>query len=193
VAEASTEHPRARRAAGVIVTVLVALAGGIGLLLFFVARDDAPVNSNGDEAGEVRGPGQAFPDQGARHVPPGQRGEARYNSDPPTSGPHVAQAVRGDAIALTDDQVLHALELGNVVLAYGSAAPPPALRRLALETSGPFDPALVQAGQAVLLDRRPGTAGAIALAWRHLLRTSSPADPKLRRFVEFWLGRGARQ
>jgi Protein of unknown function (DUF3105) len=193
VPETPTEHPRARRAVGVIVTVLVALAGGIGLLLFFVARDDAPVDSNGDETAEVRGPGQAFPDQGARHVPPGQRGDFEYNSDPPTSGPHVAQAVRRDAVVLTDDQVVHALELGNVVLAFGSADPPPALRRLALDISGPFDPALVQAGQAVLLDRRPGTNGVIALAWRHLLRTRSPTDPELRRFAEFWLGRGAGQ
>jgi Protein of unknown function (DUF3105) len=193
VAEAPTEHPRARRAVGVIITIVVALAGGIGLLLFFVARDDAPVDSAGNGAADVRGPGQTFPDQGARHVPPAQRGDARYNSDPPTSGPHVAEAVRRDAIVLTDDQVLHALELGNVVLAYGSAAPPPALRSLAREISGPFDPALVQAGQAVILDRRPGTNGVVALAWRHLLRTRSPSDPELRRFAEFWLGRGAGQ
>jgi hypothetical protein len=58
-------------------------------------------------------------------------------------------------------------------------------------SGGPFDPALVQAGQSVILARRPGTQGVVALAWRHLLRAPSGSDPELARFAEFWLGRGA--
>jgi hypothetical protein len=185
------EHRRARRAAGVGATAVVAIAGGIGLLLFFVARDDARVDK-GAKPEEVKGPGQAFPDLGAKHVPPAQRGQAGYNSDPPTSGPHVLEPVRRDEIVLTTDQVLHALQLGNVVLEYGSGAPPPGLKALAEEVSGgPFEPALVQAGQLVILARRPGTNGVVALAWRHLLRAPAADDPELRRFAEFWLGRGA--
>jgi hypothetical protein len=180
------DHRRARRLVGAAVTVAVALAGGIALLVFFAARDTAPV-----ERSEQAGPGQEFPDLGARHVAPAQRGRARYNSDPPTSGPHVAEPIRRDAIVLTDDQVLHALETGNVVLAYGTGQPPPGLRALADDAAGgAFDPALVQAGQAVVLARRPGTSGIVALAWRHLLRARSASDPELRRFVEYWLGRG---
>ena len=187
----AAEHRRARRVGGAIVTALVALAGGIGLLLFFVARDDAPVDKQ-DRSAEVKGPGQAFPDQGAKHVPPSQRGQVRYDSDPPTSGPHVSEAIRRDGIVLTDDQILHALELGNVVLVYGSAKPPAGLAALAQDVSGgPFDPALVSAGQSVILARRPGTRGVVAVAWRHLLRAPSPSDPQLRQFAEFWLGRGA--
>jgi Protein of unknown function (DUF3105) len=183
---AAPEPPRARRSAGVVATVLVALAGGVGLLLFFASRDEGEV-----DRAQPAGAGQAFPDLGVRHLPPGERGSARYNSDPPTSGPHVAEPVRRDGIVLTDDQVLHALETGNVVLAYGTGSPPPGLRALAEATSGgPFDPALVQAGQAVILARRPGTRGVVALAWRHLLRADTAADPELRRFVEHWLGRG---
>jgi hypothetical protein len=185
-----TEHRRARRAVGVVATAVVAVAGGIGLLLFFVARDDAPVDRS-DRQTEVKGPGQAFPDLGAEHVAPSRRGQARYNSDPPTSGPHVPEAIRRDEIVLTTDQILHALELGNVVLVYGSGAPPPGLKALAEEVSGgPFEPALVQAGQSVILARRPGTKGIAALAWRHLLRASAADDPEVRRFAEFWLGQG---
>jgi hypothetical protein len=187
----AAEHRRARRAVGVIATAVVAVAGGIGLLLFFVARDSAPVDKGADQAA-VRGPGQAFPDLGARHVTPAQRGQAHYNSDPPTSGPHVAEAIRRDEIVLTTDQVLHALELGNVVLEYGSGTPPPGLKALAEKVSGgPFDPALVQAGQSVILARRPATKEVVALAWRHLLRAPAADDPELLKFADFWLGRGA--
>jgi hypothetical protein len=182
----AADHRRARRLVGAALTIAVALAGGIALLVFFAARDTAPV-----ERSEPAGPGQAFPDLGARHVPPSERGRAQYNSNPPTSGSHVAEPVRRDASVLTDDQILHALETGNVLLVYGGAQPPPGLRALADEASGgPFDPALAQAGQAVVLARRPGTGGIVALAWRHLLRARSASDPALARFVEYWLGRG---
>jgi hypothetical protein len=32
----------------------------------------------------------------------------------------------------------------------------------------------------------------IALAWRRRLRTADPADPRLRDFVDAWLGQGPR-
>jgi Protein of unknown function (DUF3105) len=188
-----TEHHRARRAAGVIATAVVAVAGGIALLLFFVARDDAPVDKNADkQPGEVQGPGQSFADLGAQHVSAAQSAKEKYNSDPPTSGPHAPVAVRKDKAALTDDQILHALELGNVVLVYGSPSAPAGLSAVAEKASGgPFDPALVGAGQAVILARRKGTGGIVGLAWDHTYRASNAADPELMKFSEFWLGRGA--
>ena len=186
------EHPRARRAAGAIATVVVALAGGIALLLFFVARDDAPVDKGSEQAADVKGPGQAFPDQGAEHVSPAQARAADYNSDPPTSGPHVPESISRDQTRLGNDQILHALETGNVVLVYGAKKPSRRLQALAEEASGgPFDPALADAGQSVILARKAGTDGVIALAWRHRLRVPNSRDPELLRFVEFWLGRGA--
>lgn len=179
----ATGHTGLRRAVGILVTVLVAAAGVIGVLLFFAARDQAPVS-------KLEGPGQAFADQGARHLRPGEATGFHYNSDPPTSGPHAVAPVRRAASVLSNDQILSALESGNVIITYGGARPPAPLASLAQEESGPFDSSLAGAGQAVILARRPGTAGVTALAWRHLYRTPAVADPELRRFVEFWLGRG---
>jgi hypothetical protein len=88
---------------------------------------------------------------------------------------------------------LHALEQGNVVLVYGGASAPPALRALQEELAGPYDKALVEAGQLVLLDREPGATGVVALAWRRMLRAPTAQDPQLRAFVEAHLGRGAAQ
>jgi Protein of unknown function (DUF3105) len=173
-----------RRVGGVLLALVLALAAIAALIAFLVGRD----SSTFDAAG---GPGRAFPDQGAASLRAGAP-RPRYNSDPPTSGPHARAPVRRDAVALSDDQRLGALAAGNVVLLYSDPGLERPLRRLAEEVAGPFDPALVRAGQAVVLERarRPRAAGVVAVAWRHLLEARSPSDPALREFVEFWLGRG---
>ena len=43
----------------------------------------------------------------------------------------------------------------------------------------------------MILARRLGTSGLVALAWTHLLRVGSASDPQLGQFVSLWLGRGA--
>ena len=77
------------------------------------------------------------------------------------------------------------------MIAYDADDPPPALVQLQEDTAGPFDAELAAAGQAVILARRPGVGGVVALAWRRKLATDAPADPKLHEFVEAYLGQGA--
>jgi hypothetical protein len=182
-----SEHRRLSRAALTAATVVIALAAVIGLVSFLNGRDSSGVSST------PSGSGQAFANQGAQHLRPGQRPSAPYNSSPPTSGAHVPSPVTRDDARVTDDQLLSALEAGNVVLAYGTPTAPPGLQALATDVAGaPFDPSLARAGQAVILARRPGTPGVVAVAWRHLLRAASPRDPGLKAFVDDWLGVGAR-
>ncbi|MFL5924207.1 MAG: DUF3105 domain-containing protein, partial [Gaiellaceae bacterium] len=89
-----------------------------------------------------------------------------------------------------DDELLHALELGDVVIVYPQRTPPAALRRLQDELAGPFDRDLAAAGQAVILNRDPSVEQVTGLAWRHRLRAATPGDPRLREFADFWLGKG---
>ena len=143
--------------------------------------------ANRDSSGVTKasGPGVLQPDRGSAHVD-GPRTPASPPDEPPTSGPHRPEPVTRDQVPLSDDQLLEALHLGNVVFAYdGSAA---ALKKIQDEVSGPFDPELAAAGQAVILDRRPGVKGTIALAWRRELRSDDPAQ--LREFADAWLGQG---
>jgi hypothetical protein len=169
----------------ILLAGLVLGAGGVvGLELLLAARDKSGVSAD-------QGPGRAYADQGDRHLRPGERPGVAYDSNPPTSGPHVHEAVTRDATTLSDDALLSALEAGNVVLAYGTPRPPAALRSLQASAAGPFDPELVDAGQAVLLARRPGLHGFVALAWRHAQATASPDDPALRAFADYWLGRAS--
>ncbi len=176
-----------------IAIVLASLLLSIGLIAllsgFFAARDQAGVSSGGASGG-ANGPGLQFRDLGHAHLLAGQP-HPRYDSDPPTSGPPVPEAVARNRAMLNDNQLLTALELGDIVIVYGTATPPRGLDALARSVAGPFSPSLATAGQAVILARRPGTNGVIGLAWTRMLRVPSAADPLLREFAQMWLGRGA--
>jgi hypothetical protein len=162
-------HRRLRRIGLALLTLVVALGGFVLILLFFEGRDDSQVPNT---ASGAAAPGQVVADQ--RHA-------------------QTPAPIRSDRAGtrLSEDQTLHALELGDVVLLYGTRAPPAALRALQQSVSGPFDPVLAANGAAVILGYRPGTNGVTALAWRRVLRTPSASDPGLKTFADYWLGRGA--
>jgi hypothetical protein len=164
-------------------TVIVALAACVGLITVLTSRDSSQVN-------EIAGPGTSEPDHGSGRVNRGPATPASPADRPPTSGKHREAHVLKDQTELSDDQILDALQSGNVIITYEEAKPPAALVALQRDVQGgPFDAFLSGAGQAVILARRPG-AGVQALAWRRRLIASGPDDPKLREFADAWLGQG---
>lgn len=79
---------------------------------------------------------------------------------------------------------------GNVVLLYSDERLTSGLRGLAARTAGAPSDALEAAGQAVLLDRRPNlTVPVTAVTATRMLEATSPDEPQLEAFVEYWLGR----
>jgi hypothetical protein len=168
----------------VLVTALV-LAGALIVVLsgYFSSHDSGAVSVGADV-------GTSFPSLGDGKLAPGQS-RPRYNSNPPTSGAHIPVTVRRDRVTLSVDELLSALAAGDVVIDYGGPRPPAGLQTLANRLAGRFSPALATAGQAVLLARRPGTVGLIALAWTRAVTVSGPNAPLLRAFVQTWLGAGA--
>jgi hypothetical protein len=157
-----------RRLGVVAAGVFIAVVGLVALALAFGARDDPEV------AAPQAGPGELQPAEGGEW---------------PTSGEHAEELVTRDRRRLTDDQILTALELGNVVILYDAPDPGTHLLRLQEEVAGPFDAEIAAAGQAVILARRAGAGPATALAWRRVLQTPDSGDPALRDFAEAWLGR----
>jgi len=151
-----------------VIGAVLALAGIAAVGLLASSRDDSNV------AAAPEGPGQVQPE----------------GADPPASGPHGDAPVTRDRRPITDDQLVGALERGNVVILYDAAKPPPALVKLQDDVAGPFDAELAAAGQAVILARRAGGGPATALAYKRILRADDPSDPALQDFAEFWLGRG---
>ena len=157
-----------RRLLLVVAGVAVAAGALIGLVLVLSARDDSQL------AGAPQGPGQVQPE----------------GADPPARGSHTDALVTRDRRPVSDDQLLTALSLGDIVILYEGSTPPAPLVRLQEEVAGPFDAELAAAGQAVILAPRDGAGPATALAWKRILRADDPADPALGEFAEFWLGRG---
>jgi len=161
-----------RRLGIVAAGVIVAVGGLIVLAILFNSRDDAGL------ATAPAGPGELQPEDGGEW---------------PTSGEHERELVTRDRRRLTDDQILTALEAGNVVILYDAPDPGANLLRVQEEVAGPFDAELAAAGQAVILARRDGAGPATALAWRRVLQAPDSSDPELREFAEAWLGRALRK
>ena len=169
----------------IVVASLVLSVGLIALLSgFFAGRDQAGVS------GAANGPGQAYQDLGHAVLKPGQSRPA-YSSNPPTSGAHIPRAVVRDGAPLSDDQLLQALQVGDIVIFYGTRRPPPALTQYVNSAAPPFTPSLAATGNAVIVAPRAGTVGLVAAAWDHLATVKTASDPLLGQFVSFWLGRGA--
>ena len=85
-----------------------------------------------------------------------------------------------------------AVEAGNVVLLFSDERQTTGLRELALQTGGEASPALVSAGQAVIVRRQPGLrVPVVALSSDRRLDANGAEDPQLQAFVEYWLGRSA--
>jgi hypothetical protein len=164
-------RPPHRRLRGIgvgLLTLVVAVGGFVLVLLFFEGRDESQVP---DGASARRGPGQVVAHQRRAQAP------APIRSD-------------RDGTRLSEDQLLRALELGDVVLLYGTSTAPPELRALQEQLTGRFDPVLAANGAAVILAYKPGIDGVTALAWRRILRARSAADPAIEAFADYWLGRG---
>jgi hypothetical protein len=160
----------------IVAGAIVVLAGLYGVMKLVNARDSAGVSAD-----QTAGPGTYEAVATASPAPGGP---------PPTSGPHAPRNVTREGV-LGPDELLTALEQGNVVVLYPRGRRPPApLVALQEAVSGPFDPELAAAGQMVVLGRWPGLDRVVALAYRRRLEATGPDDPALRPFAEAWLGKG---
>ena len=177
--------PRILEGAAIAIATLAVAFLAIALLSGFFTGQDQPGFTGADT-----GPGIAFRDLGHAHLQLGQP-HPPYNSHPPTSGAHMPDIPTSNGAELTNDQLLEVLELGDVVIMYGSPTPPSGLQTLARQVAPPFNPALVATGDQLIFAHRPGTNGLVGLAWAHMIHTTSPADPMLKVFARYWIGRGA--
>jgi hypothetical protein len=171
-----------------IAIVVVSLGVAIGVIALFSGglaggRDDPGITVHQGPA-----PGRAFRDLGDRDLRPGAP-HPSYDSQPPTSGAHVAIAVTRNGVTISDDQLLQALALGDVVFMYSTPAPPRGLQAVADDVAPHFSADLAAHGQTVILARRAGLRTITALAWTHMLRSNDAGV--LRSFAQYWLGRGA--
>ena len=72
------------------------------------------------KAATVVPPGVAMADQGREHVSPQAVASFQYNSNPPTSGPHLATWVKAGVFDTpqSEGELIHSLEHGYVIISY---------------------------------------------------------------------------
>jgi hypothetical protein len=158
-------------AGGAIIALL--LVGGVA---WAVLKANQPV------------PGQAVPIQSRDHIQVGQSHPA-YNSDPPTSGWHYPEPAKAGFYdtPLPDEQVIHNLEHGHVVISY--------------DCSKLTDCETVKAELRSLVDRfqrwkivavpRQNADAAIALtAWGRIEKLDGYDENRITAFVRYWRDRG---
>lgn len=152
---------------GVVVVALV-------VVVLAIARDDAP------ELAAV----ETFPDMGRDHLAPGET-PPEYNSDPPTSGPHAAQAA---ACGVYDSEVpdhiqVHNLEHGAIVVQYR-----PDLGQTEVEALRDY--ARSKASHILLAPRSDLTHPVVVTSWTRMLRLDSIDLDTVEAYYQRYVGTG---
>jgi hypothetical protein len=157
---------------------LAALAGVLLIAGAIVGIALAVGGGGDDEAGGAIAVGQycteqSFPNQGQQHSPPYEIPAGfKYNSNPPTSGPHDPSPAIWDVYESPVDEkkLIHNLEHGGIVVQYGDQVPPAQLEPLLQWYREDPD--------GIIVAPLPGLGDRIAAtAWEHLL-SCAQADPE---------------
>jgi hypothetical protein len=156
---------RQRTVIAVVVTVLAAIVVG-----YFAYRAQANL------------PGMQFADQGNLHVPSTDTPHEAYNSDPPTSGPHLPYIAPWGVHTrpIVRELQVHNLEDGGVVVQYNCECPDLVAKLKAIVDK--YD-------RQVVLAPNPGMPHKIALtAWTRLDTMDELVEGRITRFIEAYRG-----
>ena len=163
-----TDRRRSRRRwVPVAIVVVVVIAVGVG---YFAYRATADL------------PGVKMPDQGNLHLQTATDAHEPYNSDPPTSGPHLPYIAPWGVHTrpIVRELQVHNLEDGGVLVQYNCECPDLAAKLRAVVEK--YD-------KYVIVAPYPGMASPIALtAWTRIETLSAFDEKRIRRFIEAYRG-----
>ena len=151
----------------VALIVVVIIAVGVG---YFAYRATADL------------PGVKMPDQGNRHLQTAVDPHEAYNSNPPTSGPHLPYIAPWGVHTrpIQRELQVHNLEDGGVVVQYNCDCPDLAAR---------LGDLVRQYDKHVIVAPYPEMASTIALtAWTRIETLSAFDEKRIRRFIEAYRG-----
>jgi hypothetical protein len=127
-------------------------------------------------------PGEKFPDLGNEHIQTVSESHTPYNSDPPTSGPHLPYIAPWGLHTrpIPAELQVHNLEDGGVMVQYNCACPE--LVDKLRSVVGRYD-------KNVILAPYPGMRSRIALtAWTRLERLEDFDEKRITRFIDTYRG-----
>lgn len=170
-----------------------ALVVVVGLVVAFVLLRMAGVfDSATTAAGPALNPtsiqrnvGEQIANQGNQHLDANQPFSGTYNSTPPTSGPHDPQPLQWGVYSTTqrDENMVHALEHGGVLIAYSPTIPDSELQQLKdIRSRWPRD----KYGEVkIIIEPYPKLQpGEVALAaWTYLYKTTSFDEKAITGFI----------
>ena len=157
-----------RRQAAIVVGVLIVLAAAASFGWQYRAAEGPP--------------GTALADQGNRHVPTVDTPHEPYNSDPPTSGPHLPYIAPWGVHTrpIARELQVHNLEDGGVIVQYNCECPEVVKRLEAIVRR--YD-------KFVILAPYPTMKSRIALtAWTRLATLDEVDEKRITRFIEAYRG-----
>lgn len=180
---AAVEQKQQRKQYLVLGLSALALLLLVGAFAFFASRSSSNIAASDPGQRPPDTTSKGFEDLGNRHIQPNQAGTIKYNSNPPTSGPHFSSL----APAGWHDQpvqieyVVHNLEDGYIAIHYRPDLPAQQKQQLR---------SLVQEyGDKILAVPSPSIETPIALtAWTRLDTLAAYDEQRIRNFVKAYRG-----
>ena len=164
------------------------------------AKTSSQVAGSGQTMPPLAGPGTFYPSQGHEHWDEEKLKSFKYNSNPPTSGPHEEVFASGyiSTVPLSNPIQVHLLEHGSVIVQYNCTCPDLVKKLTALAQSfDTYNPQMaMEMGKAILIAPNPTIGHKIVLtAWTRLLALDSYNEESIKQFITAWLGndRNSRQ
>lgn len=153
------------------ILVIGLVLAALGSLIYFNTRRGAAL------------PGQAVPQMVSRHLSPTDPTPI-YETDPPTSGPHVAGPAAWGVFTTEQSKaaVVHSLEDGGVVINYRPDIDSATLGQLSVLAKSYDTDHLILAPYAGLSDP------IVLTAWNRIDRLAAWEEDRIRRFVDAWSG-----
>jgi hypothetical protein len=127
-------------------------------------------------------PGVKMPDQGNRHIPTAETPHEPYNSDPPTSGPHLPYIAPWGVHTrpIPPELQVHNLEDGGVLVQYSCECP---------EVVEKLRKIVARYDRNVILAPYPTMKSRIALtAWTRIETLEDVDERKVTRFIDAYRG-----
>ena len=130
-------------------------------------------------------PGEFVPSLGNRHIAPTETGLTTYNSDPPTSGPHLPYIARWgiSETPIPRELQVHNLEDGGVVVQYNCPQTGAECGTLIEKLAQ-----IVRRYDSIILAPYPGMSHKIALtAWSRIDKFNEFDEARIVKFIEAYI------
>lgn len=158
-----------------IIGGIAAAVIGLGILLFVQDAKNRKFTVE-ERNSEIAPVGEEFSNLGQTHINSGEE-HGSYNSNPPTSGGHLAQPAKWGVYQneLPDEQLIHNLEHGGIWISYKDIDQE---TKAKLETIGKANP-----GSVIVTPRAANDAPIALAAWTRLEKLQTYDETKILEFI----------